>query len=164
MGFKRVTGAALAICAMAAVAQAAEEPIVTKHNQTGFTTALGRREEVCSVYRDRVVILRRFGTGPGSFEQRERQPITVSRGVVEAARRALAEDVESTPNPTCDGPITRTVLGPLESDEILFHTGGCGSDRQERQGPHSEALRDLVDTYCPLTHEFPLPDPGPGGE
>jgi len=38
-------------------------------------------------------------------------------------------------------------------DNILFTTGGCGSPRKERQGNASRMLRELVDAYCPTTHD-----------
>jgi hypothetical protein len=41
-----------------------------------------------------------------------------------------------------------------EDGTLLFATGGCSAPRQERKGPASNMLVELVNKYCATTHDF----------
>jgi hypothetical protein len=134
---------------LATPAIAATPPLIVKHSQSGFTPPEYRREETCEVYANRVVIVREYGSGDGSFEQREVRAISLSRGVNAALRKALAEPLEETGGNVCDGPTVQITIGPLAGERFLLSTGGCGQPDVERQGAFSDALRKVVESYCP---------------
>src|SRR5262245_39391900 len=113
----------LAFLVLASTAVAATPPLISKRSQTGFVMADFSRQETCEVYADRVVIVKSYGAGPGSFRQREQREISLSHGIRTAIARALAEPVEESENGFCDGPTTQTWIGSLESERVLFSTG-----------------------------------------
>ncbi|HEX4924788.1 MAG TPA: hypothetical protein VFV50_11910 [Bdellovibrionales bacterium] len=145
--------AGLAAFLFALNANAVTAPLVTKSSTTGFTPPEWSRVEVCEVYSDKVVITKRYG-GEKGFTLVDTRPIRLSAGIQSSLKLAAAEKIEQKDNGLCDGPSTVIFLGQRESAQILFATGGCGSPRQNRAGPHSDALRGLVSTYCPLTYDL----------
>ena len=51
---------------------------------------------------------------------------------------------------------TLFIVARIEGDEglVLFSSGGCGGPRQERVGVNSRTLRDMINHFCPVTHDF----------
>jgi hypothetical protein len=144
----------LLITLASTVAIAAEKPLISKSNSTGFVPAEWARSETCDVYQNRVLITRVYGAEATRIEHKETRNILIKSNLQALTKAVLAEKVEVQPNLLCDGPSTvTTILG----NEVLFSTGGCGSDRKERVGPLSSALREIVNTYCPVTHDFKQP-------
>jgi hypothetical protein len=127
-------------------------PRIVKRNATGYVTPESSREEVCEVYSDHVLITRTYGD---HLVQKENRPVHISN-LKEAILGAFNETVSSTPATMCDGPTTVTsaeILGLSTPTIVLFQTGECGQPRLFREGPESQNLRDIVDSFCPVTHD-----------
>ena len=127
-------------------------PRIMKVNSTGFVTPEARRVETCEVYSDHVLITRTFGN---HLVQKENHPVQIS-SLQETILEALNEPVSSALSTVCDGPTTTTtaeILGSSLPTVVLFESGRCGRPRLFREGGQSENLRDLVDTFCPVTYD-----------
>jgi len=130
-------------------AMAAETALVTKSNHTGFTAPEWSRFEQCEVFKDRATITKRMGSGEGQIVVSETRKLKIDGKLAALVAKVATEEITEKENMLCDGPATVIVSG----DNILFTTGGCGSPRKERQGNASRMLRELVDAYCPTTHD-----------
>ncbi|MFM8314710.1 MAG: hypothetical protein ACKOA8_10525 [Deltaproteobacteria bacterium] len=130
----------------------AETPIVTKSTGSGFVMPSYQRFEMCKVFPNRVEITRRYG-----FTQTEQAILVEARTIPLQAHfnkllSAVASEEIKLGNPApCDIPTTTIeASGGLK----LFFTGACGSKREERQGPASKMLMEIVGLYCPQTMDF----------
>jgi hypothetical protein len=146
--------ALILLALVAGVAQAAPQPLVAKYNSTGYVHPDYARHEACELFTDRVVITRSYG-GRDGVATVETHPITLSGDFGAILRQASNESLEESPNGLCDGPSTyieARIPGAAQAF-VIFQTGGCGSPTVERSGGSSWILRDLIDQYCPVTHE-----------
>ena len=138
---------------------AAPRPLIVKSNSSGYVMPEYRRDERCEVYEHSVVIKKVFGMrGDEALTVTREIPISISTNNRTVLLQAATEKVEEKPNGLCDGPATSITAFDAHSSSkegfVLFQTGGCGSPRQMRTGPSSDALRDIVNTYCPETFDF----------
>lgn len=165
---KKVSGVVLGILfATVSAAQAAggphkihpNLPLIEKNNYTGYTTVDGSRSETCKVYQDRVVITRRFGADQGrSFSTKSVVKSWASTGIYNVIEAAALEELSSDVNYLCDAPSTAISFYQEGQQFNLFNSGGCGGSREQRDGPMSRMLVELVDKYCPTTYDFqPVP-------
>lgn len=126
-------------------------PLVIKESHSGHVAPAYVRMEKCELYLDKVDITRSFGTGDDRVTLTEKRPVSLSREAMLSVSLAKLEAVAETDNRLCDGPSTSI---HFYDGQVLFSTGGCGSPRKEREGPYSQRLRAILDTYCPTTHDF----------
>lgn len=146
---------ALAACLAAPSAFSADKPLITKTNATGFTSVEYTRHETCAVYLHQVVITQRFGYSEElGFTKSEVRPITLDSSIQRVIATAAQEELLKNDNLLCDGPSTTMQSFAGGEPIVLFATGGCGSPRLDRQGPAALMLKELVDQYCPVTHDF----------
>ena len=122
----------------------AEKPLVTKSSGAGFVMPDFARSEVCDVYADRVEITKSFG----SLTVTETKFQLIDGDVQSVIDLAAEEETQETENFLCDGPSTFIVAG---GDVVLYSTGGCGSPKQQKNGPATQILIDLASTHCPKT-------------
>lgn len=143
----------LALALVGGVASASD-PIVSKSSGGGYTLPEWSRWESCLVYGDHVDITKVYGSGPDRVELKERRDISLTASAGSLATIAAAEAVDEVENPLCDAPETTVWMGGAASEaSVLFQTGGCGSPRKSRNGPASDALRAIVNIYCPTTYD-----------
>lgn len=160
---KQVLIAMLALAASPALASY-NGPLVVKSSYPGFVPPEWVRTETCEVYRNKVVVKHGYGASNDlSAQVTETRPLTIDGNLFGIIAQAAAAELKETPNGLCDGPGTGVVAKQINpndsvSDVVLFSTGGCGSPRKERQGSAARMLRDLVDQYCPKTHDFGADD------
>lgn len=144
----------LAFVAAASAFAANSVPVIEKWSGGGFVPLEHRRFEHCQVFVDKVVIERGFA----GVQTREERNVQISGDLAAMIQRASQEAVEEQPGMICDAPSTsvtaRLTLERTEDDVTLFISGGCGSARRERTGAASRALRNLIDEYCPTTHDL----------
>jgi hypothetical protein len=146
---------ALAGMLTAPLAFSAPQPLITKSNATGFTLPEYTRYETCEVYMNQVVITQRFGYAEElGFTKREVRPITLDKGIQNVIAVASKEELLKKDNYLCDAPSTSISFSGNPEPLALFSSGGCGSPRLDRQGPASLMLKELVDQYCPVTHDY----------
>jgi hypothetical protein len=145
----------LAITLLGSFAVAADvQPLITKTSGGGFTPPEWARYEKCDVFANHVLIVKHYGVGANAFELKEDRKITLTAGIQNSIKLAKTEQLEEKDNGLCDAPGTTITLGSGETATVLFTSGGCGSPRKERAGPHSTALKDIVNTYCPQTYDI----------
>ena len=129
--------------------------LITKTNVTGFTAAEYARTETCEVFVNRVVVTNKFGAfDDNSFTSQEVRRIKLSDSINKALAAAADETLNKSGNYLCDGPSTTINSNRAGKKSVLFSTGGCGSERLERQGGSARMLMDLVSNYCPVTHDL----------
>jgi hypothetical protein len=146
---------ALAGLLAAPLAFSAPQALVIKSNATGFTLPEYTRFETCEVFSQQVVITQRFGsTEDLSFTKREVRPIRLDKGFQKVLEAAATEELLKNDNFLCDAPSTTVQIRGEPEALVLFSSGGCGSPRLERQGPAARMLRELMDQYCPITHDY----------
>lgn len=150
---------ALAILALPAFAAAvpAPAPLIVKSSGGGYTPPEWQRYESCQLYRDHVVITKAYGLANGSSVKLSHEvKITLDAGIDTLLASASKEKEVRSPNGLCDAPATMVTmhLAASKKEIQLFHTGGCGSDRIEREGPASSALRGMIDQFCPETYDY----------
>jgi len=130
--------------------------VVTKHNGGGFVPPEWARYEKCEVHTDKVVITRNYGVERSvGFKYTETRAIQLSDPVKNVLKKAKTEPVKTKPNFLCDGPSTTILSQDGTATVTLYNTGGCGTPSEERNGPASKMLRDLVDSFCPKTFRAP---------
>lgn len=147
------------VIAFAFAAHAADQPIIVKINGPGYTSAEWVRVERCEVYADHATITKQFGAPenekPVVFSRME--ALQLAGGLTALLARAAKEPLQSKPNNLCDAPETR-VYSPVrargEKETVLFSSGGCGAPRLLREGPAADALRGIINTYCPKTFDY----------
>ncbi len=145
----------LAMSFSAHFAFAQDLALITKTNVTGFTAAEDARTETCEVFGNRVVITHKFGAfGDSSFTSQEVRRLKLSDSISKAVTAAAEEALNKSGNYLCDGPSTTITSNRAGQKFVLFSTGGCGSERLERQGGAARMLMDLVSNYCPITHDL----------
>lgn len=132
-------------------------PVLVKSSYTGFVAPMWAREETCELYRDGLIVSRSFGADLAA-KTKEARPVILSGKVDELIQKASMEQLVAKQNNVCDGPSTKTyaVLKGANGEKtevVLFRTGGCGSHRLERNEGASKILRDIIDSYCPQTHD-----------
>ena len=137
-----------------ALTLAAESPILIKRSGGGHAPREYVRFETCEVFLDRVVISRQLGYDAAGFEVKEERKISLTNGIHVALQQARTEKLEEKPNNMCDAPTTSILLGSAEDALVLFSSGACGNPRKERKGAASDKLRELVNFYCPVTHDY----------
>lgn len=133
------------------------EPVLVKTSFSGFVAPMWVREETCELYRDGLIVSRSYGADV-SAKTKEARPVILSGKVDELIQKASMEQLVAKQNNVCDGPSTKTyaVLKGANGEKtevVLFRTGGCGSHRLERNEGASKILRDIIDSYCPQTHD-----------
>lgn len=155
---KPVLSLALLVAAAPAFAAPYDGPLVVKTNGSGYVSPEYWQSEKCEVFLDKVVITKQFGIDEG-FMATETRQLTLTDSIRTTITKAAAAQLTSKDNGLCDAPSTSVVAykadasGNAKAVE-LFSTGGCGSPRLERQGGAAWALRKLVDSYCPTTHDY----------
>jgi hypothetical protein len=135
----------------------APKPLVVKSSGAGFAPPEWQRSETCELYKNRVVITQTQGVANGTTVKLVREvAITLDGSVDTLLANAAAEKEKHEPNMMCDAPATvvSAYVASTKKDIQLYFTGGCGSDRIEREGAASSALRTLVDQFCPTTHDY----------
>jgi hypothetical protein len=125
--------------------------LITKSNHPGFVHPDFARGEKCEVFQDSVVITHEYGYGPGAVVTTEKRDFKLTGDITALIKKAASEVLEEKENGLCDGPST---FISAQGDVELFETGGCGSPRRERQGGAAYLLRDIVDQFCPVTHNI----------
>ena len=146
----------LAITILAASANASAALLVTKSSGGGYVPPEWMRSESCELHTDKVVITTYVGVGDGqSVSMVREEKVTLKGDVAILVANAGQEKEVRSPNNLCNAPST-VITGHIQNDRgfSLFETGGCGSERIERQGPASNALRMLVDKFCPTTYDY----------
>jgi hypothetical protein len=144
-----------ALITAAPLAIAAPQPLITKTNGPGYTLPEYMRFETCEVFLDQVVITQRFGYPEQlGFTKREVRPITLDKAIHNVLNVASQEELIKNDNLLCDAPSTSITFRGNPEPFVLFSSGGCGSPRLDRQGPATQMLRELVDQYCPVTHDY----------
>jgi hypothetical protein len=137
-----------------ALASPARLPFITKTNHSGFVHPDFQRAETCEVFENKIHIRKLFGQ---KMVLDQEIPVKISK-LENLVNAALSEPVVKKDSQICDAPETDTIATKLNGKTFtLFSTGACGNPSQLRDGPASQALRDLVDTYCPLTHVIDEP-------
>ena len=131
-------------------AQAADLPLITKSSGGGLSPIEWVRNEQCEVFADRAVITKTYGGGQNRVQLKEERKIAITGGVHDLINKALAEKVEEKQSGLCDAPSTHI---SFDNGKVLFSSGGCGSPRRDRSGPNAEALKSIVNAYCPLTYD-----------
>ena len=133
----------------------ASDILVTKTNSSGFIIPIFGRDESCRIYRDKVVIERRFGiVDDNGFSTTETFNFNVSSGIDAILAKASEAEIKQTPNMICDMPST-VISAHQKNDDapfVLYRTGACGIPTVYREGPAAKMLIDLVNHYCELTH------------
>jgi hypothetical protein len=139
---------------------ATTKPIIEKTNASGFTMPEYVRTETCQVYPTYVKITNRYGGfADQSVETTQILWVSVSEDVETILAKATEDSLIESGNYICDAPST-TITANYNGDEFtLFSSGGCGSKRQERQGGFAQILKDIVNRYCPVTHDFGAQEP-----
>lgn len=134
-------------------------PLIEKSSGGGYTPPEWQKFESCTLFADKVVIEHDYGVDEKKAVKVTREEkVSIAGAIQDLLLKASQEKEVRTQNGLCDAPSTAVVghlVGAPETDKgfLLFVTGGCGSDRIERQGPASSALRNLIDQYCPLTYD-----------
>jgi hypothetical protein len=128
----------------------AEAPIIQKTNNSGYSYPFVT--ETCSLTSGSVTIVRRYFFDEQTLSSTEIRPVNVSGDLAAVIALAAEETLTTEPNNMCDGPSSLVKAAAPEHDVILYRTGGCGSERMERQGGATSTLRGLIDAYCPTTH------------
>jgi len=141
------------------LAVAQDLALVTKTNNTGFVMPEYARTEICEVFRNKVVITKKFGIfSENSFTSKEVRRINLSPSIKNTLQVAATEPLLESGNFLCDAPSTSIASNVAGEKIILFSSGGCGSPRLERQGGAAQMLKDLVAAYCPVTHDLGIQD------
>lgn len=136
------------------------QALVEKTNASGFTMPEFVRSETCSVYPNYVKITNRYGGfSDQSFTTTEIVKVRISEGIENVLRTATEAKLSETDNYLCDAPSTSITANYGGQEYLLFTSGGCGSNRKQREGGAAQMLRDLVDRYCPVTHDFGKQEP-----
>ena len=127
-----------------------------KSSGGGFVSPEYINSETCSLFTDRVVISKNFGSARGgnamSFERT--LPAKLSGDMVKILQLASAEKTTETPNGLCDGPATHIAAQIPGSAEpiVLYSTGGCGNPKIQRQGANSRNLMTIINEFCQKTY------------
>ena len=122
-----------------------EFPLIQKTNSPGFTLLHLLRSETCQLFKNRVVITRTFAN---EYTITETRQVKVTGDVAGLGVTAGTEAVTASQNFICDLPSTEIRAGAT----VLYTSGGCGEMKQEVLGESAKILRDMIDTYCPVTH------------
>ena len=127
----------------------AVQPLIVKSNASGYVPMEYVRGERCSVFQDKVVLEKSFGT----LKLTEERAINLTGDVMAVIEQAGQEEVVKKDNFICDAPSTHI---ETQNSTVLYSTAGCGTPSQIREGAASKILIDIVDTYCPKTFDFGL--------
>ena len=149
---KKIITMVLLSNSMTAVA-AYNGPMITKSSFSGYTPEEWRMVETCDVYQDRVEIIHQYGSNSLGIKEIRKVAISGEKTLADLVLLAEHEPIDKTENGLCDGPSTVTtgvkvLSGDALSKVIMFSTGGCGTPRQQRNGPYSNMIRDFVGQYC----------------
>jgi hypothetical protein len=135
---------ALVASFLAAPAQA-ETAWLVKSQDAGYVMQRHWQTFVCSVFSDRVEIVRAFG--PSGLSTKEVRPVELSGDVAQEIRLAAGEALTDS-GTLCDAPGTRiTAHLPGEDGLLLYGRSTCSQDG-EREGEHSTPLIALANGLC----------------
>lgn len=132
-------------------------PLITKVNQTGFVPPTYRQKLTCEVYRYRVVVTKEMSNGAGvpPVIMKRVFPISLSSNIHDMIREASKDELQVGNIHVCDAPTTLvTAATPGVKSFVLFRSGSCAEPRAERFGGASSHLREIVDSFCPETHDL----------
>ncbi len=124
-----------------------EKPLISKSSGSGFVPPEYQRSETCNVYTDRVVIAKTYG----KLQTSETRELKIT-DIQQILKNAADEKVTETANGLCDGPVTQVNAFLGGNAVVLYTTGGCGSPKKHRNGPHAAMLMELVGSFCPKTY------------
>lgn len=133
--------------------------LISKTSGGGYVPPEWSRYETCVMHDDKVVITHHYGLDQTTSVKTVREvPMTIGKEIADLLIAAKNEREARKENGLCDAPSTHISAQladakPGDKAFTLFSTGGCGSDRIEREGPASAALRHMIDQHCPTTHD-----------
>ncbi len=132
------------------------QALVEKTNTSGFTMPADVRTEICAIYPSYVKITNRYGGYTDMrFETTQILWVNVSEGIEGVLAAASSANLSESDNFICDAPATTIKARNSQGqDFVLFASGGCGSVRQSRDGGAARMLLDLINRYCPVTHDI----------
>jgi hypothetical protein len=132
-------------------------PLIEKISGGGFMPPEYMRSEKCEVFADRVVRNKSFGVNADHFiTLHEEFPIHLGGDLNLLISLAAQEPEKRGTDQICDAPSTQIVahqVGAKAGDQgfVIFSSADCGTTSIKRDGPHSAALTEIVDMYCPQT-------------
>lgn len=150
----------LTLLLMAAITQIASANqkgvLLEKTSGGGYMLPEVAGSETCQLYDNKVVITHVYGYhSPTSLKTVEERNVTLTGDIAAVIEKAKTEELTSKPNNLCDGPHTGIqAFSPSGEATSLFSTGGCGTPRTSRDGIFSHKLKNLINVYCPRTHDF----------
>ncbi|WP_440056887.1 hypothetical protein ACSLBF_18570 (plasmid) [Pseudoalteromonas sp. T1lg65] len=142
---------------------AAAQPLITKTSGSGFVMPDYVKTETCEVFSNYVKVDTQYGVYEGrklSTSETINQQINNHADINKLIALAAEEELAVTGNYICDAPGTAITASYFDAntaeykDVVLFRSGGCGSDRLERNGPFSNMLKSVVNKHCPTTHDY----------
>lgn len=145
----------LLIYTLIPLAISAAEPKLNKVSSTGYVSEDWSRDEICELSAHGVRITKVYGKTEVTHSIKFENSIDLM-GMIKLAE---AETLKTGEIIICDGPSTDVIAmyedeTESETEVKLYSTPGCGFKGQERQGPHSDALMELIGTYCPTTNRY----------
>ena len=127
-------------------------PILIKTNSAGFAPLPYARSEKCEVFETHVLMTRMYGLRTVEYNI----PLKAEKTIHELIEEAYQERMVLEDNYMCDAPATtvraRIHKDGVDSEVLIYSTGGCGAPKKYRQGPASYSLMDIASTFCPKTH------------
>jgi hypothetical protein len=132
-------------------------PLIEKSSGGGYMPPEYMRSEQCKVFADRIVREKSFGVDANRLiTLHEEFPIKLSGDLTLMISLAEKEPEKRGNDQICDAPTTQIVVHQVNAKAgdpgfVVFSSAGCGSPSIKREGPHSAALTEIVDMYCPQT-------------
>ncbi|MBP9707385.1 MAG: hypothetical protein KBD78_07040 [Oligoflexales bacterium] len=125
---------------------------INKTSFSGHTPAEWEQFENCRLSADKMT--RSFRFGSLLIEEETALKMTVQFDP-DFIQKLQLEPVVKSDNFLCDGPSTRLDIETNDKSKpsiLIYYTGGCGQDKEIRQGPLSSAITNMMDKYCSKTY------------
>lgn len=122
-------------------------PLLVKTHYPGFVLPENAIQKTCSVYLKQTIIDTAYGFDSLKTKQLIRHFIGYS--IYDFLEQSQDEKIIEEPNFLCDAASSTIMAYDQNEPVLLFNTGGCGTPRQERTGPVSTLLINLVNQICP---------------
>lgn len=119
-------------------------PLLKKSQNSGFTPPEFHQSLECSVFADKVVIVRSFGGTVTATEERA----VVLAGEVEKLIAAAASEAFVAEATICDAPGTSVSAIVKEGEELLLHGVSTCSKDGTRNGKNSMILLNIANSLC----------------
>lgn len=135
------------IAAVFATPALAETPWLVKSQNSGYVRQQDAQSVTCSIYSNRVEVVRYVGSG---LSVKEVRPVALTGDFATEIRLAASETL-SDEGTLCDAPGTRiTAHLPTDTNNdglLLFAVSSCYRDGR-REGEHSSPLINLTNGLC----------------